>query len=409
MGAGTARAGGAERVLAALVEQREELIDAYAQAVSGGRDPARLGDVREAAEEAIDILLAAMQAGRSLTPDDAGFARVYFRHAMLRGATEAELLASCRQSMRVMWEALNRLAGTKPAGRAIVAELSGPLIEYVEVLSAVAADTYQEVQSALSSSRRNVSRQAVEDLLDGRVLEAGASIDAVRRSGLAEDSPLVVLSAASAAPPAEHAELMVAAASLARAGADPVEPLFAVRSEEIVVVRAIRDEPSSYVDGLDAAASRLRRDGIRLLIGVSAVHTGVRSVPLAYQEAWLARERSAGSAGVIALATMNPLDYLLMRAGDETALRLVPERIRQFIENDMDQAGLLVQTLIAFFEADLNTKLAAERLFVHPNTAHYRLTKIAEATGCDLRSPADIIQLVVAVRLAQAASAGPAV
>lgn len=401
MGAGAAGTTGPERVLAALVDQRDELIDAYAWAVSGGRDPAQLGDVRDAAREAIDLLLSAMRANRELTAEDAAFARVYFRHAMLRGASEADLLFSCRQSMRVLWDALNRQAGSKPAGQAIVAELSRPLIDYVEVLSQVAANTYAEVRSAMSSSRRHVARRVIEDLLAGRSLEVGEAIDAARGSGLDDASPLLVIGAAPTGGTAEEAELMMAAVAIARAGSEPAEPLFTVRSQEIVVVKAMRNDAGTYVEALRGVHERLRRDGIPLAVGVSAVHDGLPAVPRAYQEAWLARKRCAEEGGVVALATMNPLDYLLMRGGDGTAWRLVPERIRRFIDADMSQAGLLIQTLLAFVEADLNTKLAAERLFVHPNTAHYRLTKIAEATGCDLRSPADIIQLVVAVRLAQ--------
>jgi DNA-binding PucR family transcriptional regulator len=43
---------------------------------------------------------------------------------------------------------------------------------------------------------------------------------------------------------------------------------------------------------------------------------------------------------------------------------------------------------------------------VHPNTARYRLAKIEERTGCDLRSVADVIDLVIAVRLAEHDLAG---
>ena len=50
--------------------------------------------------------------------------------------------------------------------------------------------------------------------------------------------------------------------------------------------------------------------------------------------------------------------------------------------------------------ADLNAKVAAERLFVHVNTMHYRLARIGERTGRDLRRVPDVIEMLIAVKLA---------
>ena len=36
------------------------------------------------------------------------------------------------------------------------------------------------------------------------------------------------------------------------------------------------------------------------------------------------------------------------------------------------------------------------------NTAHYRLARIAERTGCDLRRVSDLIEILIAARLADA-------
>jgi DNA-binding PucR family transcriptional regulator len=51
--------------------------------------------------------------------------------------------------------------------------------------------------------------------------------------------------------------------------------------------------------------------------------------------------------------------------------------------------------------SDLNVKLAAERLYVHPNTARYRLAKIEERTGTRLRRVADVLDLLIAIRVAE--------
>ncbi|MBV9802207.1 MAG: helix-turn-helix domain-containing protein, partial [Solirubrobacterales bacterium] len=44
---------------------------------------------------------------------------------------------------------------------------------------------------------------------------------------------------------------------------------------------------------------------------------------------------------------------------------------------------------------------AAETLLIHVNTAHYRLARIAEKTGCDLRRLSDVLDLLIAVKLTE--------
>jgi sugar diacid utilization regulator len=66
---------------------------------------------------------------------------------------------------------------------------------------------------------------------------------------------------------------------------------------------------------------------------------------------------------------------------------------------DREHGGHLIATLLASADADLNAKAAAEALLIHPNTAHYRLARIAEKTGSDLRRLPDVIDLLIAIRL----------
>jgi sugar diacid utilization regulator len=42
---------------------------------------------------------------------------------------------------------------------------------------------------------------------------------------------------------------------------------------------------------------------------------------------------------------------------------------------------------------------------VHPNTAHYRLAKIEDRTGCNVRRLADVQLLTIAIRLQRGAGA----
>ena len=58
-----------------------------------------------------------------------------------------------------------------------------------------------------------------------------------------------------------------------------------------------------------------------------------------------------------------------------------------------------------FVEADLNLRVTAERLQVHPNTAQYRLGRIEERTGRNPRHIADLLDLLVAIALDDARAA----
>ena len=84
---------------------------------------------------------------------------------------------------------------------------------------------------------------------------------------------------------------------------------------------------------------------------------------------------------------------------DETARRLIRPEVRRFVADDVASGGALIDTLVAYAACDLNARTAEKRLHLHVNTAYYRLDRIAERTGCDLRRLADVVELLIAVRL----------
>jgi DNA-binding PucR family transcriptional regulator len=141
-------------------------------------------------------------------------------------------------------------------------------------------------------------------------------------------------------------------------------------------------------------------------MGISTVAGGVAELPRAYREARAALECVAGDGGVASLPRVSPFDYLARRA-DETARRLVDPRVRAFLDDDRARGGVLTATIRAFAAADLNLRVAAESLQVHPNTAQYRLTRIEERTGRNLRCVADLVDLLVAIALDDGVAASP--
>jgi DNA-binding PucR family transcriptional regulator len=133
-------------------------------------------------------------------------------------------------------------------------------------------------------------------------------------------------------------------------------------------------------------------------MGISTVAAGVGELPRAYGEARAALESVADDGGVVALPRLSPFEYLARRA-DSTARRLVDPRLRQFLDEDRARGGVLTATIRAFAGADLNLRVAAERLQVHPNTAQYRLHRIEERTGRNPRRIGDLVDLLLAITL----------
>ena len=134
-----------------------------------------------------------------------------------------------------------------------------------------------------------------------------------------------------------------------------------------------------------------------LAAGVSTVHAGVHEVADAYAEARVARDGLGQAAGVLALPLLSAFDYLVLQRG-QTAWRLLRPQIRRFVANDAAAGGALIATFAEYAACDLNATIAAERLHLHVNTAYYRLDRIAERTGCDLRRVFDVLELLIAIK-----------
>jgi DNA-binding PucR family transcriptional regulator len=190
------------------------------------------------------------------------------------------------------------------------------------------------------------------------------------------------------------------ASSTARAVRGGVAPLVVIRQREIVIVRALDAlRTAGLAKPLERIQVKLAAAGVRLAIGVSTALQGVGRLADGYREAYVAVQSIRPEGGVVCLEDLSPFEYLALRS-DATAQRLVSPAIVDFLAEDAGKGGPLTRTLLAYVEADLNVSSAAEQLFIHPNTAHYRLARIAEKTGLDLRNVSHLMELLIAVKLA---------
>lgn len=367
-------------------------------------DLAFRADVRAHTLAHYKAILLSFQERRSLTAEDILFSRRPGRRRV--GVVSlADYLHAFRIGQLVMWQAVRDLA-VDDISREAALGFVNHMIEAINVASTVAAEVYLETERLLHAEGERVRRDLLEELLAGRPPTPGPRLNAVRAAGLEPDRACLVI-AANAHGDADTPR--AAASAIVRAARTAVQPLTVVRQDEVVVVvpAAAIGSLEGLTERLECSQRKLAERGVRIAIGVSTVQETLAGVPDAYREACLVRERLGPTGGVVSLPTMSPFQYLT-EAGDATAQRLIPSAIREFIERDVrDHAGVLTDTLREYVATGLNATLAAKRLHVHVNTARYRLAKIEEETGSNLRHVGHVLSLLVAVELVtQSTAAG---
>jgi sugar diacid utilization regulator len=396
------------RIVAALRDREDELVDRGVAAIRAEipaytriEDTAFLADMREHVHQHNDALLRSLARQSPLTAEELLFVRPVATRRVGR-IPLGDFMHAFRLYNEVFWEAILETV-TDDESRAAALSVVAIVIRYINVAATYASEAYLEAESLLQAQGERLRRDLLEDLLDGRPPAPGPKLGAAREAGLERSQPCLVLVARAVRGAADEHGLRSAAASLARARGAAVQPLTVVRQDEIVVVG-----PAKGVDVTDLAATltaiqaRLAEHGITLAIGMGTIQP-LEDLPTAYGEACQAVERLDEAGGVLALPTLRAFESLTM-FDHQTAGRLVSPEIRRFVEEDVEGGGLLTTTLLEYVAADLNATVAAERLYVHVNTVRYRLKKIAERTGCDLRRLTEVLDLLLAVQIAHNAA-----
>lgn len=394
-----------------VIDQTVRRIWAEVPAYSASERPGLMDDVRQHVTTHHATLVRLLAAQKSPNREDLLFTR---RHVAARVGRIpiADFMAAFRIYQDVVWRVLleesigppplgEGRVGAADAGAQAALSLVGLVLDYVNLATTYAAELFIEIEQLDLAGGERVRRDLLEDLVTGRPVLPGPRQDAARDAGLGPNTPCLVVVAVPRATPGDEQLLRSAAGTIARACRAQLMPLTVLRRDEIVVVAATRDpEASQVVAGLTESFQRLVKQQVRLAIGVSTVHPGLAGVAAAYQEARGAAECLGPDGGVLALPALSAFDYLVSFR-DATAQRLVSPKIQQFVQDDLEHGGVLTSTLLAYVDSNLNVKAMSQRLYIHANTAHYRINRIAEQTGLDLRKLDDVLELLVAIRLAR--------
>lgn len=321
------------------------------------------------------------------------------QHAMRRvelGIALSDFMKAFRVGQIALWDDI--LAGVSewPSTKDAALLLVNQVMRTVEVGSTAAAEAYLEVQQYQLADSARLARDLLEDLLAGKPPRVRERLDALAEVGLGDDVPTVVVVAA--LPPTEgnarQRQRLRNALTISGKG------MVVARQDEVVALLPVgAGGEERVVQSVRSTVAQLAGGGVITSAGMSSARTGYGLMPEAYDEARTALGSLGGEPGVRAMREMSTLDLLVSTHG---CARFVPPSVRAFVQEDLEAGGVLVETLSAFVAHDLNAKLTAMRLHVHANTIYYRLERIAERTGCDVRRVEDLIDLLLAVRLVRA-------
>jgi DNA-binding PucR family transcriptional regulator len=82
-----------------------------------------------------------------------------------------------------------------------------------------------------------------------------------------------------------------------------------------------------------------------------------------------------------------PADPLLEELARSPDLEPFAALVEPLLEHDRERRSDLVRTLRVYFATGANASEAADRLFLHRNSMHYRLARVEKLTGLDLKRP----------------------
>ncbi len=393
-----------EASLGVMVPAAVEAIWAQVPAYRDSSDAKLRADVTIHVEAIFRTFVAGLTKDRPARRADFASTREQATHRIAQGISLADFLQAFRIGQLTLWQGVLDAAGDDQEARDAALLLVAQIMHVIELGSTVAAEAYVEAQQHQQAQRDRVRRDLIEDLLAGRTTFTGQKRSILQATGLGPDARLLVAAAAPAGdyPDSPDDQALADAAAVisgARARNAAGASLATLRQDEIVGVLPVPPGgATAAVSSLRRAHAELQQRRVRLAIGVSTVHTGLHEVGEAYAEARVAREGLGATDGVLALPLLSAFEYLVLREG-QTAQRLIRPEVRRFVTEDVAAGGALIATLLEYAASDLNAKIAAKRLHMHVNTAYYRLERIAERTGCDLRKLADVVELVIAIRL----------
>ncbi len=275
-----------------------------------------------------------------------------------------------------------------------------------ELLSTVASQAALAVQNARlieALTERNVVRDLFEALVLGDDKDLGLEARA-HRLGVDLNRPhVVVMLDITTHPAGFDGERLWIAMRQDLAGRFPGS-LFTHRDYTLTGLLRLSDATSleHLAERLaDAKSAHEHPPELSVSAGVSRVCSRVQDYPDGFEQARQALLMGRAVRGPGAAVSFDELgaQWHLFSAAQQQVRDVYQERLEKLLLHDRAKGTQLFRTVEAYLECLGNSKLAAEKLFVHRNTLRQRFEKIRQAVGVDLSDHDRWFDLMMAVRI----------
>ncbi|WP_051026999.1 PucR family transcriptional regulator [Nocardia higoensis] len=359
-------------------------IDGSSGTAAGSRSAA----VAEIARLCRAVAARAFEDGKAPTEtelDSLGEAALRWAGAALPLST---VLRACQEGLRTALDSATARTAAEDAGG--VRDATDLMLELLRAVTTVVCDAYVGHDQDLAREHRAAGQALASALLSGQVGSAVA-----RHSGLpiAESYQVIALAAPTGA--LDGANGPYPAPAAAGRGLQPavtavfgaqVPALLSPTGGTLLLARGAggRELTAELLAELSAVAG--------LALSATAILADAGHIPEAAEQAHelLELARIAGRGPGFYRLDDLAMEYQLTRdgpAGRQLMRMLDP----------LDTYPELLDTARAYLRNDMNRRLTARQLFVHPNTVDYRLRRIGRLTGIDLATAAGIAQATAAL------------
>jgi sugar diacid utilization regulator len=315
-------------------------------------------------------------------------------------------LHAYRCGHRILSRWLRDAASADQTGQAdgAVSAIADFAIEYTNVISMIVAAEYVAQTRRLAEAEGDQRTELLNILLCGYDESDGRVARLLKRAGYLEQRQSYCVVAAQSTNPSEMENparaQRIADALSAGAAAISIRMLLGVRNNVVTAVLSSARRQSGWTAERGDISERLLPQllllGPAVLVGVSSERPSTSFLPKALLEAQIALDFATVANRVVHFPRV-PLRSLLARRAGEILLSAAPVWAGALDEADARAQGVLVQTLRAIADADLNMQKAARLLGKHPNTVYARIDRVRELTGLNAQSFHDLNELLLAI------------
>jgi purine catabolism regulator len=139
-------------------------------------------------------------------------------------------------------------------------------------------------------------------------------------------------------------------------------------------------------------------------IGIGGIASGLNDVKRSFDEAQLAERALSAQVGrpdggVIAWDDLGIVKLLLQANSQAHLGQFARQVLGRLLDYDRDHGAALVETLREYFAQGNNLEGTARALHLHPHSLRYRLQRVSEIAGLDLKDADSRLNVQVALKI----------